>query len=78
MIQIGRYKMGFAFFSTIIVFVALSVCAILAAHQSVRPEWPMPLSCAVAVNEGLAVAVTLVYAVFVYTVSIIINKFRRR
>lgn len=78
MIQIGQYKFGFVFFSTIVVFITLSVCAILAAHQSVRPEWPMPLSGVVAVNECLAIAAALVYAVFAYMISIIINKLRQR
>lgn len=43
MIKIGVYKLGLAPFSMIIVFIVLSVCAIAAAFQYTRPEYPMPL-----------------------------------
>lgn len=39
MIQIGRFKLGVAPLSMIVVFIVLSVCAIVAAFQQAKPEW---------------------------------------
>ncbi|MBO4994593.1 MAG: hypothetical protein J6C78_01345 [Muribaculaceae bacterium] len=52
MIQIGRFRFGFAPASMVVVFVALSVCAVVAAFNQARPEWPVPLSYLILVNEG--------------------------
>lgn len=74
MIQIGRYKLGFAPLSMIVVFVILSVCAVTAAFQQARPEWPMPLSSLIIINEGMALLATLVYGIFLHFAIAIINK----
>lgn len=77
MIQIGRYNWGFAPLSMIVVFIVLSVCAIVAAFQQSRPEWPMPLSYTIIINEGMALLATLVYGIFAYFAIAIINKIRK-
>ncbi|MBJ2193394.1 MAG: hypothetical protein JFT09_08690, partial [Muribaculaceae bacterium] len=77
MIQIGRYKLGFAPLSMIVVFIVLSVCAIIAAFQQARPEWSMPLSHIIIINEGLALLTTLVYGIFAHFVIAIINRLRK-
>ncbi|WP_304406057.1 hypothetical protein [Muribaculum intestinale] len=77
MIQLGKYKLGFAPLSMIVVFIVLSVCAIVAAFQQARPEWPMPLSGIILINEGMALLVTLVYGIFVHFAIAIINKLRK-
>lgn len=75
MIQIGRYKLGFAPLSMIIVFIVLSVCAILAAFRQTRPEWPMPLSYHIIINESMALLATLAYGIFVhFVIAIIYNR----
>ncbi len=78
MIQIGRYKLGFAPLSMIAVFIVLSVCAIVAAFQQARPEFPMPLAYTIMINEGMALLATIVYGIFVHFAIAIINKFRER
>ena len=77
MIQVGKYKFGFAPLSMIVVFIVLSVCAIVAAFQQARPEWCMPLSHIIIINEGLAVLATLVYGIFVHFAITIINRLRK-
>lgn len=77
MIQIGRYKLGFAPLSMIVVFIVLSVCAIVAAFQHARPEWSMPLSHIIIINEGMALLANLVYGIFVHFAIAIINKLRK-
>ena len=74
MIQIGRYKLGFAPLSMIVVFIVLSVCAIVAAFQQPRQEWSMPLSYIIIINEGMALLATLVYGIFAHFAIAIINK----
>lgn len=77
MIQIGRYRLGFAPLSMIVVFIVLSVCSVIAAFQQARPEWPMPLSNLIIINEGMALLTTLVYGIFVHFAIAIINKLRK-
>ena len=77
MIQIGRYNWGFAPLSMIVVFIVLSVCAIVAAFQQSRPGWPMPLSYTIIINEGMALLATLVYGIFAHFAIAIINKIRK-
>ncbi len=77
MIQIGRFKLGIAPLSMIVVFIVLSVCAIVAAFQQAKPEWPMPLSHIIIINEGLALLATLVYGIFVHFAIAIINRLRK-
>lgn len=77
MIQIGRYKLGFAPLSMIVVFIVLSVCAIVAALQQTRSEWSMPLSHIIIINEGMALLATLVYGIFAHFAIAIINRLRK-
>lgn len=77
MIQIGRYRLGFAPLSMIVVFIVLSVYSVIAAFQQARPEWPMPLSYLIIINEGMALLATLVYGIFVHFAIAIINKLRK-
>ncbi len=77
MIQIGRYKLGFAPLSMIVVFIVLSGCAIFTAFQQARPEWPMPLSHIIIINEGMALLATLVYGIFVHFAIAVISRLRK-
>ena len=77
MLQIGSYKFGFAPLSMIVVFIVLSVCAIVAAFHQERPEWSMPLSNIIIINEGMALLATLVYGIFVHFAIAIINRLRK-
>lgn len=77
MIQVGRYRLGLAPLSMIVVFIVLSVCAIVAAFHQVRAEWPMPLSNIIIINEGMALLTTLVYGIFAHFAIAIINKLRK-
>ena len=78
MIQIGRFRFGFAVFSTIIVFVVLSVCTIVAAVHQARPEFPAPLYQIVLINEGMALIGTLIYGIFAHFTLAIINQFKAK
>lgn len=77
MLQIGKYKLGFAPLSMIAVFIILSVCSIVAAFQQYRPEWSMPLSYIIIIKEGMALLATLVYGILVHFVISIFNKFKK-
>lgn len=77
MIQIGRYKLGIAQLSMIVVFIVLSVLAVVAAFQQARPEWPMPLSCLIIINEGMALLATLVYGIFLHFAISIIDRLKQ-
>lgn len=76
MIQIGRFRFGFTAFSTIIVFIVLSACAISAAIRQARPEVPVPLSLSIITNESLALLATLVYGIFAHFATAIINRLK--
>lgn len=76
MIQIGRYKLGIAPVSMIIVFIVLSVCAVVAAFRQAKPEDPMPLSGLIIINEGMALLATLVYGIFVHFAVALINRLK--
>lgn len=78
MIQIGRFRFGFAVASTVAVFVVLTVCAIVAAFHQSRPESPMPLSALLIINEGMGLLATLIYGIFAHFILAIIEKFRKR
>ena len=69
--------MGFVPLSMIVVFIVLSVCAIVAAFHQARPEWPMPLSYIIIINVGMALLATLVYGIFAHFAIVIINKLRK-
>lgn len=77
MIQIGRYEFGFATLSMIVVFIVLSVCAVVAAFQQARPEYPMPLSSIILINEGMALLATLLYGIFAHFAITIIDRLKK-
>lgn len=77
MIQIGQYKLGVAPVSMIIVFIVLSVCAVVAAFHQPKPEYPMPLSGLIIINEGMALLATLVYGIFVHFTVALINRLKK-
>ena len=77
MIEFGRYKIGFAPLSMIVVFIVLSACAVIAAFQQASPESPMTLSGFILINESMALLATLVYGIFVHFAIAIINKLRK-
>ena len=77
MIQFGRYKLGFTPLSMIVVFIVLSMCAIVAAFHQARPEYPMPLSYNIIINEGIALLATLVYGIFAHFAIAIINRLKK-
>lgn len=76
MIQIGKYRFGFAPVSMVIVFIVLSAGAVIAAVRQARPEWPMPLSQLILINETLALIVTLIYGILTHFAFAIIDRFR--
>lgn len=78
MIQIGKYKLGFAPVSMIAVFIVLSVCAIVAAFRQDSPYCSMPLWGFIVINESMALAATLVYGIFAHFAIVIINKLKNR
>lgn len=74
MIQIGKYRFGFLPVSMMVVFILLSICAILAAIRQARPEWPMPLWNIILINEGMALLGTLVYGIIVHLAKAAMEK----
>lgn len=77
MIRIEKYRMGVAAASMAVVFVALSVCAVVAACRQARPEWPVPLWQLIVINECLALLVTLVYGILAHFAIALIDRFRK-
>lgn len=77
MIQIGRYKLGVAPVSMIIVFIVLSMCAVITALHQAKPEYPMPLSGLIMINEGMALLATLVYGIFVHFAIALIHRMKK-
>lgn len=77
MIRIGKYRMGFAAASMAVIFMALSVCAVVAACRQARPEWPVPLWQFIVINECLALLVTLVYGILAHFAIALIDRFRK-
>ncbi len=68
MISIGRFRLGFAQVSMIVVFILLSVCAVVAAFHQARTEYSMPLSGIIIANESMALLATLVYGIIAHVV----------
>ena len=78
MLQIGKYRFGFAQVSMAVVFVALSVWPVIAAMRQARPEWSMPLSQLILINETLALIVTLIYGIIMHFAIAFIGRFKNR
>ncbi|MDE5997903.1 MAG: hypothetical protein K2G77_06815 [Muribaculaceae bacterium] len=69
MIRIGRFELGIPPLSMIAVFVVLSIIAIWFAVSQARPEWPMPLSGLIIINESVALLATLVYGILLHVIK---------
>jgi len=61
----------------IIVFIVLSVFAVITAIHNIRPEWPMPVWGNIVINECMALGVTLVYGILVHFAISIIKRKKR-
>lgn len=77
MIQIGRYRLGFAPFSMIIVFIVLTICAVVTACGQCRPEWSMPFLYLLLIYEGMALIATLIYGIFAHIVTTATGRHRK-
>lgn len=53
------------------------ICAIVAAFHQARPEFPVPLSHIIIINEGMVLLATLVYGIFAHFAIAIINRLRK-
>ena len=76
MFSLGKYKFDYAPLSMMIVFVVLSITAILSALNQAKPEYPMPLSGIIVINEGFALLVTLVYGIILHLALSLIRRFK--
>ena len=77
MIQIGKFRMGFAALSMMVVFVVLSTCAVTAAFIQASPEYPVPLTHLILVYEVMSLMATLVYGIFAHFTIEAIDKIRK-
>lgn len=78
MIGIGKYKFGWASLSMVAVLIVLSACAIITAFRHARPEYPMPMSSLIFINEGLALLATLVYGIILHFAIALRDKKRKK
>ncbi len=76
-IRIGRYSLGIAPFSMIIVFIVLSGCAVATAIAHAGADSPMPFILHLIINEGLALIATLIYGIFAHLITTVINRFSK-
>lgn len=70
----GRFHLSRGAISVIIVFVVLSIFAIVSAMVQARPEMPMPLSGIIIINEGMALTGTLVYGIILHVASSLFKR----
>ena len=78
MIRIGRFEFGFAPLSMVILFIILSIFAVLSAIHQARPEWPMPLASLVMINESVALVATLVYGILLHLIMTFMSWIKER
>ena len=78
MIRLGKFDIGFGPLSMAIIFVLLSIFAISSAFSQAKPEFPMPLSSLMIINETMAVLATLVYGICVHLIVAFLNWYKRR
>ncbi|MDE6549481.1 MAG: hypothetical protein K2L22_10845 [Muribaculaceae bacterium] len=74
--RIGKLKIGLAPLSMVVLFIVLSIFAILAAVRQARPEWPMPLSSLIIINESMALLATLVYGIILHLIMAFLGWYR--
>lgn len=77
-IRIGRFSIGLAPVTVIIVFFVLSIVAIISAYRQYRPEWSLPMSYLIIINEGIALLGTLLYGIFIHFIVEVVNDIRRK
>lgn len=68
MLRIGRFEFGFAPLSMVILFIVSSIFAISSAVSQARPEWPMPVSGLIIINESVALLATLIYGILLHVI----------
>lgn len=76
MIRIGKYEIGFAPFTMAVIFVGLSIIAVLTALNQASPEYPMPLYSLIIINESFALLATLVYGIILHFIQTCIRWFK--
>lgn len=76
--RIGKFEFGIAPLSMMAVFIVLSIFAVLSAINQARPEWPMPLSSLIIINEAMALLVTLVYGITLHLVMSLLSWIKKR
>lgn len=77
-LRVGRYRLGFAPVSMIVLFIVLSVSAVIISIRQSDPEWSMPLGYLLVINEGFALLATLVYGILVHLFQVICGKLKKR
>lgn len=78
MIRINKYEFGFAAFSTLVVLVVLSTCAVAAAINQSQAESSTRLIYGIMINESMALITTIVYGIFAHFATVAISKLRKR
>ena len=78
MIRIGNIHIGSAAPSVSVVFIVMSFCGIVTAIIQYRPEYSMPLSYSIIVNEGLALAATMIYGIILHFAIIIKKSYKSK
>lgn len=74
--RIGKLEIGLAPLSMVVLFITLSIFAMLAAVRQAHPEWPMPLSSLIIINESLALLATLVYGIIIHLIMAFLSWYR--
>lgn len=77
MIQIGKYRLSIGTASIIMVFIVLSVCAVIAAIRHAEPENSLPLYWQM-INETIALLIILIYGITLHITASIINRLNNR
>lgn len=78
MIRIGKYKIGALPLSVVVVLILLSAWAVIAAFVQARPEWPLPVSEIILINECMAMVATLIYGILAHFAIALIRYFRSK
>lgn len=74
MTTVGRFHLSRGAISIVIVFVFLSILAVVSAIVQARPEMPMPLSGIIIINEGMALIGTLVYGIILHVATSLFKR----
>lgn len=74
MLSFGKYKIGIAPLSMLAVFLVASTFAVFAAFHQYKPQWSMPLSYLIMINECAALLVTLVYGIILHFSIFLYNR----